>query len=339
MKKLLNKNLLILLVLVCFACDKNDDEDVCTKTNSDFVSVSGWLQLESSTSKNLTDVSFINDDFGLISGGVVTPLKTSSGGLCWEELDVLRDEYGTSLFSEFFILNENEFFASGKGLYKTTDGGKTFKEIETASVWGGSNTFDMHFFNENRGIICKSGTNLYKTEDGGQTWVNIYPQYGSAQKLQFVTPTVGYLSGGSQFENVNFGELHKTVDGGNTWFKIESEPNITRAAIRTMYFINENLGYFVNSLREFYVTQNGCLTWELRTTIDDTILDMVFVDESLGYVVGGRSVYKTEDGGVSWTEDYKSTIGEGDLVLISITKTPNGSIFVVGDDGIILKKE
>ncbi|MCH7524905.1 MAG: hypothetical protein IIC74_07840 [Bacteroidetes bacterium] len=334
------KNLLILLVIVCFACDKSDDEDVCTKTNSDFASVSGWLQLESSTLSNLNIVTFLNDDIGLVYGSFGTLLKTNSGGLCWEELDVLRNEYNYSLLSEFYILNENEIFASRIGFYKTTNGGKTFKEIETNDVWGGSITFDMHFFNENRGIICKSGINLYKTEDGGLTWVNIYSyQYGPAQRLQFVTNTVGYLYGGSGREGFTSGSLHKTIDGGDTWFKIESEPNITRASIRTMYFINENLGYFVNSLREFYVTENGGLTWTLRTTIEDTILDMVFVDESLGYVVGGRSVYKTEDGGVSWTEDYKSTIGEGDLVLISITKTPNGSIFVVGDDGIILKKE
>jgi len=333
------KNLLILLVLLCFACSKNEgNQNVCTKTNSDFVNISGWLQLDNPDFGNLYDVSFLNDDFGVITGSIGTLFKTNSGGLCWEELDVLRDEYGGSLFSNIFILNENVFFASRKGFYKTIDGGKTFKEIETAGVWGGSNTFDMYFFNENRGIICKSGSDLFKTEDGGQTWANIYPQYvGAAQHLQFVTNTIGYLYGGSGSDGFSTGSLHKTIDGGNTWFKIENEPNITRDGIRTMYFVNENLGYFFNDLREFYVTQNGGLTWNLRTTMDEFIFDMVFINKELGYAVGGHSVYKTEDGGITWTKDYKSS--DTSATLNGITKTPNGSIFVVGRNGIILKKE
>jgi len=329
----------MLFIIACFACDKGDDEDSCTKTSNDFINVSGWLKLESPDLGFLSDVSFLNDDFGLISNSYGRFYKTNSGGFCWEELKELEDEFGGSLFSKFFILNENEIFTSRTGFYKTTDGGETFKEIETNDVWGGSSTFDMHFFNENRGILCKSGINLYKTENGGQTWVNIYPQYGSAQKFQFVSNAIGYLYGGSNFENVNFGEIHKTIDGGETWFKINSEPNIARAAIRSLYFINENLGYFINTLKEFYVTQNGGLTWTLRTSSfdDDYIFDMVFVNEVLGYVIGKDSIFKTEDGGVTWTEDYKSS--DASTILNAITKTPNGSIFVVGKNGTLLKKE
>jgi len=329
------KNLLILLVLLCFACSKNDDnQNVCSKTNSDFTSVSGWLQLESPISEFLLDVSFFNDDFGIISGNFGTLLKTNSGGLCWESLDVgVRAPFTTA-----FIINENVFFTlGGNAIYKTSNGGQTFNEL--GKVKGGGGLFDFYFFNENKGIQVKGGDDLFKTEDGGQTWTNVYPNYSSAQKLQFVTPNIGYLYGGSGSDGFTSGQLHKTIDGGNTWFQIESESNITRAVIRTMYFVNENLGYFVNDLREFYVTQNGGLTWTLRTTMGELILDMVFINEELGYAVGGRSVYKTEDGGVSWAEDYKSTTSERAIVLLSITKTPNGSIFVVGDDGIILKKE
>lgn len=332
------KSLLLITVLVYFGCTNNNDEESCAKTKSEFTTVSGWLQLKSPNPDYLVDVSFLNDDFGIVSNNFGKFYKTDSGGLCWEELQVLVDEYGGSLFSEFYILNENEIFASRVGFYKTNDGGKTFKEIETNDVWGGSNTFDMYFFNENKGILCKSGVNLYKTEDGGKNWTNIYPQYGAAQKLQFVTDNVGYLYGGSNYDNVNYGELHKSVDGGNTWFKIESESNIARALIRTMYFVDENRGYFFNSLREFYVTQNGGLTWTLRSTIGEIILDMVFVNEEVGYAVGGsRSIYKTEDRGVTWNEDYlDEDVG---AKLVAITKTASGKIVVVGKNGTILKKE
>lgn len=323
----------MLAVLLCFTCDKDDDDqEVCNMTNSDFAIASGWLQLQSTTSNGLTNIAFLNDDFGIVSGSIGTFLKTNSGGLCWETLDV---GVAASFFTAF-IIDENNFFTSRSSLYKTNDGGQTFNEIGELGNFGGG-IFDIHFFNENKGILIKGGSDLYKTEDGGQTWVNIYTNYGSAQHIQFVTEEVGYLNGGSQFDNVNYGEIHKSVDGGNTWVKIESEPNISRALVRTLYFVNENLGYFMNSLREFYVTQDGGLTWTLRSTISDTILDMVFVNAPLGYAVGGQTIYKTEDAGVTWTVDYVSENVEDDLY--SITKTPNGSIFVVGKNGTLLKKE
>ncbi len=322
----------MLLVLLCFTCSKNDDDkESCTKTSNDFTSVSGWLQLESSTSKNLFVVTFLNNDFGIISGNTGTFLKTNSGGLCWEPIDVGV----TPSFFTAFIINENVFFTSRSRLYKTSNGGQTFNEFSVSEGDGG--IFDMHFFNENEGLVCKGFDDLYKTEDGGQTWTNIYPNYGSGQFLQFVTDEVGYLSGGSGSDGFTYGEIHKSVDGGDTWFKIESEPNITKALVRSLHFVNEDLGYFFNDLREFYITQNGGLTWTLRTTMDELILDMVFVNEPLGYAVGGISIYKTEDAGVTWTEDYKSEDVENRL--FAITKTPSGNIFVVGKNGTILKKE
>lgn len=326
------KHLLMLLVLLYFTCDKDDDnQEVCNMTNSDFATVSGWLQLQSTTPNGLTNIAFLNDDFGIASGAFGTFLKTDSGGLCWEALDVGV----TPHFFTTFIVNENVFFTSRNELYKTNNGGQTFNILGEFGE-GGGGVFDFHFFNENDGILCQGGDDLFKTEDGGQTWSNIYPNYGSAQHMQFVTDQIGFINGGSGSEGFSYGEIHKSIDGGDTWIKIESE-NIEKAVVRALYFVNENLGYFFNDDREFYVTQDGGLTWILRSTISDTILDMVFVNASLGYAVGGQTIYKTDNAGVTWSVDYVSENVEDDLY--GITKTPNGSIFVVGKNGTLLKKE
>jgi photosystem II stability/assembly factor-like uncharacterized protein len=326
------KKLFILFVLLCFACDVDDisQDERCTKTTSDFTTVSGWLQLESTTLNNLSMVTFLNDDFGIASGANGTFLKTNSGGLCWEALDVGV----TPHFFSTFIVDENVYYTSRSKVYKTINGGQSFTELTVSE--GDSGIFDMHFFDENRGIVFKGPNDLYKTEDGGQSWTNIYPIFGSANNLQFVTDQVGYLSGGSGSDGFSEGQIHKTTDGGNTWFKIETE-EIEKSFIGALYFVNEDLGYFFNDDKEFYVSQNGGLTWTLRATIDDFILETVFINASLGYAVGGISIYKTEDAGVTWTVDYVSENVEDDLY--GITKTPSGSIFVVGKNGTLLKKE
>jgi photosystem II stability/assembly factor-like uncharacterized protein len=286
--------------------------------------------LESNTSNTLSDVIFLNDDFGIASGAFGTFLKTDSGGLCWEALDVGVSPH----FFTTFIVNENVFFTSRSKVYKTINGGKSFTELSVTE--GDSGVFDMYFFDESNGIVFKGPNDLYKTEDGGLSWVNIYPIFGSANDLQFITDRVGYLNGGSGSDGFSEGQIHKTTDGGNTWFNIESE-EIEKSFIGALYFVNENLGYFFNDDKEFYVSQNGGLSWTLRAMMDEFILETIFVNASLGYAIGGQTIYKTEDGGVTWSVDYVSQNLEDDLY--GITKTPNGSIFVVGKNGTILKKE
>jgi photosystem II stability/assembly factor-like uncharacterized protein len=54
-----------------------------------------------------------------------------------------------------------------------------------------------------------------------------------------------------------------------------------------------------------------------------------------GYGIGSNFIYKTINGGTTWLKVCEVNT----RILSSITKTPNGKIFLVGNDRIILKKE
>jgi len=311
---------LLLLIGLIFSC--TDDDTNITE---------GWTVLESPTRNTLTGVTFLNDAFGVINGYSGTLLKTSNTGNDWKILDA-----GVNIsFSNAFIMNNNTFVLARSGLYKTTDGGDTFQELENTSSLSGFVT-GIYFFDTNNGIICKSGV-IYATSDGGLTWAPTYDALSGHYEIQFTSTTVGYLAGGSTNGGVaggffTHGELHKTNDGGRTWYEIENVI-IEKAQIRAMDFISDSIGYFTTIEGNLYATQDGGSTWQLRAS-EYYFLDLVFITENLGYAIRGTAVFKTEDGGRNWMEDFSSPIDE----LLAITKTPRGNLFVVGRNGMILKK-
>lgn len=309
------KKIIYLSVLICGIISCSND-DLSERNNS-------WIQINKNPYNGLTDVEFYNDDFGLISGWFGTLLKTEDGGESWQELDVSIN----ATFLKTFILNENEFFTSRGGLYKTTNGGNSFNELSNLSDYAGA-ILGIHFFDSNEGVIYKEG-NIFKTTDGGNVWDITYTEAGFASTMQFVSKDVGFISGGITNGDSSIGEIHRTIDSGITWNFID----IALPEIMSMYFLDEDLGYIADFERQFLRTQDSGLSWQIVSSTPIIFLDLIFLDNNEGYGIGFNKIYKTEDGGETWIKDYEND----QMVFISIAKTPSKTLFVVTDDGIILK--
>lgn len=327
LKKLIHNNtifswrllsLSILMLCLSIACSKDEEEQS-----------SDWIEISSPTNNSLTDIVFHTNDFAVVSGYFGTLLKSDDGGESWQMLD---PGINHSLL-KVFILNTNEFFTCRLGLYKTDNGGASFSE------WGdfsssSTSISDLHFFSSNEGIICK-GSSLYKTKNGGFEWVNVYEQFGYANILQFPTDSIAYLAGGRHFDNINYSEFHKTVDGGENWFQLNLSGGVSNASITSMYFLSETTGYVSNSLGEFYKTQNGGSTWEFRSKVlNETFHDLVFISEDNGFAIGSNTIYTTDNGGIHWSKDYQNL----QMTFSSISIKPNNEVWIVGSEGLILKK-
>ncbi|WP_338356892.1 WD40/YVTN/BNR-like repeat-containing protein [Yeosuana marina] len=312
MKKLICLFILTLSIISC-----NNDDDLSSYSN--------WKILNDVAYKSLTDIEFYNNDFGVISGSLGTLLKTENGGKSWSELNVGSNHS----FVNVFILNENEFFTSRVGLFKTNNNGNSFNELGDLSNYSGS-IFAIHFFDSDNGLIYKEGL-ILKTIDGGEVWDVAYNNAGYANIMQFVSSNVGYISGGISYDGNSIGEVHQSLDGGNTWNQI----NIQTSEITSMCFLSEQVGYFSNFENQFLKTQNGGENWEIIGSSPITFYDIVFLDNNIGYGVGNNSIYKTENGGRNWLKDYENN----DMIFTSITKTPNGNLFTVSNNGMILRKQ
>jgi len=303
---------------------------ICTSN----IIFSQWMLQNSNTNSSLTDIQFIDNNIGFSSGASGTVLKTANGGQTWQ---LLQSNTNVSLNSVFGLDLNNIYI--GKLSLRTTTNGNAFFEIGGLDLLGGVK--EIYFFDSSNGIILNNNGFL-KTNDEAISWqyANIYPNQNAPlgqlwiNDFQFTDLYTGYAYGG--FSSQNYGEIFKTTDGGHNWVDI----NLSTSYISAMNFIDSTIGYYFtynSGLSSMYKTIDGGNNWNLVTdNINHYITDMVFIDELVGYTVSlDGNIDKTFDGGITWTNSY-STNG---ISLSSIEKTPNNSLYAIGNNGLILKNE
>ena len=144
-----------------------------------------WGNQISNTDRHLTDVFFVNDNVGYITGegNSHLVLKTTDGGLSWTDLSFGDSSNETNTI---FFLDENTGWIGGTNtsvqpyIYRTDDGGLTWTEQDlpaviadqTAAITG------VVFADENVGYACVNSlyvqVPVLKTTDGGTTWDVIF---------------------------------------------------------------------------------------------------------------------------------------------------------------------
>lgn len=202
----------------------------------------------------ISDFEALEKDFTQVlvasaSGGV---WKSVNAGTTWEPI---FDKYGSSSIGDvaFFQMDPNIIWigtgeeccrnsiAWGDGIYKSTDGGKTFTHmgLKTTQTIGRVITHPS-----NPDIVYAAATGhtwgysgdrgLFKTEDGGKTWqklTNGLPDDGKTGAIDLVmhpeNPDILYVSFWQRLRQPwrfdsggpNCG-IFKTTDGGKTWAKL-----------------------------------------------------------------------------------------------------------------------
>ncbi len=141
---------------------------------------------------------------------------------------------------------------------------------------------------------------IIKTVDGGDTWTQI--SQGTIPGLEsvcFVNMNTGYAGGWQNY-------FIKTTDGGTNWTEIEIDPDIWY--IREIEFWDANNGVVAAAGAEVYVTDDGGATWTEATGNTTSFQDVVYVNSTTLFGVGGdEKINKSIDGGLTWTEVYSGT--------------------------------
>ncbi len=155
--------------------------------------------------------------------GVV--LRSSDKGSSWKVLPTRVDANNSSVIAIHFVTPTIGFAAVaaadnwhlGRGLYKTSDGGTSWKKITDLPV-----IRSIHFTDTETGYIAGSSGGvgcIWKSVDGGETWGKVYSgQTGWVNCAVFApdNPFVGFAVGGNAVSNTA-GFILTTVDGGETW--------------------------------------------------------------------------------------------------------------------------
>ena len=165
---------------------------------------------------------------------------------------------------------------------------------------------------------------LLTTHDGGRHWrkAGILPP-DSGCTIQFLTPEVGYCLESQVTMNQGGVILFRTVDGGHHWTIPTSDAAIGVARLplacdKRVWFTSPHTGWAlfscVDGMSPLYVTRDGGATWVRTRTPAPTVLGdsgstfgPVIITGTDGAAQFLRSrllppiVYRTEDGGSTWT--------------------------------------
>lgn len=330
MKRLL---LLISLALLLTSCQK-DDLDFDSKADDKLIypdvdlQLSTWERLDSLTYLSYSDIHFFNENVGIISGFAGKVYITKDAGKTWHTVETHKQ----MTFHCVYALNENTFFAARHGLFKSTNGGNTWK---TCNFPEETTIFDLWFKDYENGFLA-GGSATYRTTDGGDNWSKV--SNVRASNLQFTSENIGYFTYGSTAISMyasnsltSSGDIYRTIDGGKTWKKM----GLNVEEINSLSFINDKIGYFTTINDAFYKTSDGGESCNLIDNLTMHIYDLFFVNENQGYVCSGNGISVTFDGGISLLEEY-SVQGNNLIYKFDFPSPTLG--YAIGYNGLIIKR-
>ena len=299
------------------------------------------------------------------SGGV---WKTTNNGVTWEPI---FDDQPTSTIGDITVApsnpdivwvgtgepNNRQSSSWGNGVYKSTDGGKT---------WTNMGLRDTHHIGrivihpKNPDIVYVAalghlwGPNkqrgLFRTTDGGKTWVNTKfidentgfvdvaidpesPNVLYAASYQRRRRGWGFIGGGPG------SGLYKTTDGGDTWVRLTEglpQGDIGRIGI-DIYRSNPSIVYAVIEHKKggVFRSEDKGLTWKRMSATNPRPMyySQIRIDPNNDQRIWvlGAPMYFSEDGGKNFRTDYVRRI-HGDHHAMWINPS-NSSHMIVGSDG------
>lgn len=263
-------------------------------------------------------------------------------GLKWRSVGPLRGGRSIAVAGSSSRLLEYYFGATGGGLWKTTDGGTTWRPVsdkffKTSSVGAvavSESNPDIVYVGmgetELRGNIIQ-GDGVYKSIDGGKAWTQVglkETQAISRIRIHPTNPDLVYVSAlGHPYGPNDARGVFRSKDGGKTWEKVLFKSNKAGAVDLAMDPRNPSVLY--------------ASIWEAFRTPHSL---------SSGGPEGG--LFKTTDGGSTWTELTrnpglpKGIIGKSGIAVsgadsnrvYAIVEAEDGGVFVSDDAGASWKK-
>ncbi len=289
-----------------------------------------WTILSSEvTLKNLNSIFFTDQSNGFIAGYGGIMLRTTDGGNNWQSQQFPTSADLTSLC--FTDMQTGYVTATNGAIFKTANGGATWDSLATGVGYSLGN---LNFPDNSTGYACGffvygyDTSYLLKTTNAGATWVSKPFSEWGVTAMSFTSPDTGYFTESS-------GKINQTTDGGVTW---HTQYSNTNSWYWDLCFPTAHKGFACGDSKTL-ITLDAGLHWNPLESAPVSFMRMFFLDSLTGYALGPyyplpRVLYRTEDGGLTWSE---KVIDETCYWIRDLYFTDHDSGFICGDNGVVLK--
>lgn len=304
-----------------------------------------WEPVNYGEDLGLTDVFFVNEQVGWVSGEKGTILHTRDGGTTWKPQLGGDPKSAGPVISDLFFIDEKHGWAAQRQfnkLLRTTDG-ESWEEVGTFQFeW-----HDYQFTSPTNGVYVRK-TQIQQTQDGGRTWKEAFTCKAKVEvdglsrelecntrSVDFTSASVGYVIS-SALRNRSRAIL-KTEDGGAGW-SIGSFATLTgdNGYEGRLVFSDESTGFITTPGGKLFKTTDAGKTW--TGVVANVGREVRFADANVGWSMGNTFagaafLTYTTDGGKRWTSrEFKLPAPVG---AFSLPKRDRG--YVVGDHGMVYR--
>ncbi len=162
----------------------------------------------------LWDIYFKNSLTGVLCGDGALTMKSTDGGVTWNQI-LLPLLFGSpNLYRLSFIgdngwtIGEASETGLGKLVFHTTNFGNTWDSIARVPYPNSEENYSVCFTNLNTGYTGGTNGYMYKSTNGGLNWYQqVITGGGFSRDFNFVNDTTGWVVGGG-------GQIFKTTTGG-----------------------------------------------------------------------------------------------------------------------------
>jgi photosystem II stability/assembly factor-like uncharacterized protein len=322
-----------------------------------------WTRISLPVDTVLFDLDFVKDapEHGWLVGSKGTFLETLDGGDTWVPRTFANldpDEELTYRF-ENVSFSGNDGWVIGKPaiMLHTKDGGKSWLRVPVSPKLPGEPTLITALGPDRAEMTTSSGA-VYETTNGGRNW--------KAQVKETIDSTLNRtissgVSGASYFTGSIIGVI-RDITGrylaissrGNFFLTWEPGQEFWIPRARETSRRIQAMGFIENSADKgiWMSTRGGGLSFTTDVDLDSVnsfefqnadiktggygILDVAYKNSNeLWAACGGGNLYKSMDGGKTWSKDNETGKIPGNLYKIKFFGKKQG--FVLGSSGILLK--
>jgi photosystem II stability/assembly factor-like uncharacterized protein len=307
--------------------------------------------------------------------------KSTDGGETWSKKDNGITEFWNITIRGFAVhpqnsdivfaaaeINEgvlgNQFFLAKGKIYRTEDGGESWK-----AVWQGDSLARVVLFDYNNPDILyastgifdvepynKKGVGVLKSTDGGKNWRQVNNGLANLNigflEMHPRDPNILFAAAGNHYYSDHNG-IYRTVDGGENWVKVlpaaRNDSYNSESLRMTVVAISPSepgIVYAGDGESGFYRSSDGGDSWILQTlssgggygppgvragipisaAVDPLDPDTIYVNNYNGGII------KSADGGVTWSNCSSGYTG-ADLHAVSLDPNNPETVYAVGRSG------